>query len=144
MPWQGIKFSPPYCLIRSSFFHSDLSQQKNFVKRTAQWMFFIYLSRNHLLWAFVAGILWKTQPWNISARSRTAKCTAICNHDGSLEDNYCLPFFKLKLFIPTLGPIFCSPKSSKIYRESDFVSSVSRNKLAKYIFFWFHKRDFYF
>ena len=88
--------------------------------------------------------LMKTQPWDIFARVRTAKCIASCNHDGSLEDNYCVPFFKLKFLIPTLRHIFCSPKASKIYGESDFESSVSRNKLGKYTFLWFKKRDFYF
>ena len=32
---------------------------------------------------------------------------------GCLEDNYCVPFFKLKFFIPTLRHIFCSSKPSK-------------------------------
>ena len=51
-------------------------------------MFCIHLCWNHLLWAFAAGILWKTQPWDIFARVRTAKCIASRNHDGCLEDNY--------------------------------------------------------
>ena len=63
-----------------------------------------------------------------------------CSHDGSLEDNCCVLFFLLKLFISTLHHIFYSPKPSKIYGESDFVSSVSRNKLGKYTFLWFKKR----
>ena len=113
-------------------------------KGTARWMFCIHLCRNHLLWAFAAGILWKTQPWDIFARVRTAKCIASCNHDGSLEDNYCVPFFKLKFLSPTLRHIFCSSKASKIYGESDLESSVSWNKLGKYTFLWFKKRDFYF
>ena len=49
-------------------------------------------------------------------------------------------FFKLKFLIPTLRLMFCSPKPSNIYEESDFVSSVSRNKLEKYIFVVLKKR----
>ena len=60
----------------------------------------------HLLWAFAAFILWKTQYWDIFARVRTAKCIASCNHDGSLEDNSCVPLFKLKFLIATLRHIF--------------------------------------
>ena len=64
-------------------------------------------------------------------KSTTAKCIARCNHDDSLGDNYCVPLFKLKFLVPTLRHIFCSPKPSKIYGESDFLSSVLRNKLGK-------------
>ena len=86
------------------------------------------------------GILWKTQPWNIFARIRKAKCTASCKHDGSLEDNYCVSFFKLKLFISTSRHIFCAPKPSKVYGEDNFVSSVSRNKSGKCAILWFKKK----
>ena len=58
-----------------------------------------------------------------------------CSHDGSLEDNCCVLFF-----CSSLRHIFCSPKPSKIYGETGFVSSVSRNKLGKYTFLWFKKR----
>ena len=94
-----------------------------------------------LLWAFAAMILWKTQPKDIFARVGTAKCIASCNHDASLEDNYCVPFFKLKSLITKLHHIFCSPKLPKIYGESDFKISILRNKLGKYTFLWFKKRD---
>ena len=63
---------------------------------------------------------------------------------ASGEDNFCVPFLQLKFLVPTLRHIFCSPKASNIYGESDFESSFSRNKLGKYIFLWFKKRDFYF
>ena len=81
----------------------------------------------------------KTQPWDIFARVRMAKCIAGCNNDGFLKDDYCVPFFKLKFLIPTLRHIFSSPKHSNIYGESDFISSVSGNKLRKYTFLWFKK-----
>ena len=71
------------------------------------------------------------------SRVHTAKYTVSCNLDGCLKDNYCALFFKLKFFTFTLNHIFCSPNPSKCYRESDFVKSVSRNKLRKYIFLWF-------
>ena len=70
-------------------------------------------------------------------KSTTPKCIASCSHDGSLEDNYCVLLFKLKFLIPTLPHIFCSPKSLKIYGESDFVGSVWRITLGKYTFLWF-------
>ena len=38
--------------------------------------------------------------------------------------------------------MFCLPKPSNIYRESDFVSSVSRNKLEKYTFCGLEKETF--
>ena len=147
--WTGkqIQYSPHEGLARSNFSTKSFEQTKKFSsfgKGTARWMFSIHLCRNHLLWTFAAGTLWKTQSWDIFARVHTAKYIASCNHDGSLEDNYCAPFFKLKFLIPTLRNIFCLPKSSKIYEESDFESSVSRNKLGKYTWLWFKKRDFYF
>ena len=86
----------------------------------------------------------KTQSWDIFARVHTTKCIASCNHNGSLEDNLCVPFFKLKFLIPTIRHIFCLPKPSKIYGESDFESFVSQNKLGKYTFLWFEKGDVYF
>ena len=59
------------------------------------------------------------------------------------QDNYCVLLFKLKFLIPTLRHIFCLPNPSKIYGESDFESSVARNKLGKYTFLWFKKRDLF-
>ena len=97
----------------------------------------------NLLWAFAAVILWKTQPRDIFARVGTAKCITSCNHDGSLEDNYCVLFFKLKPLIPKLHHIFCSPNLSRIYGESDFEISTSWNKLGKYTFLLFKKRDLF-
>ena len=78
------------------------------------------------------------------ARVSTTKCITSCNYDGSLEDNYCVPFFKLKFLIPTLRQIFCLPRPSKIYGESDFESSAAQNKLREYTFLWFKKGGFYF
>ena len=37
-----------------------------------------------------------------------------CNHDGSLEDHYCVSLFKLKFLIRTLRHMFCLPKPSNI------------------------------
>ena len=68
----------------------------------------------------------KTQPWDIFERVRTTKCIASCNHDGSLENDYYVPFFKLKFLIHTLRHIFCSSRTSNIYGESDF-------RFAKYV-----------
>ena len=109
----------------------------------ARWIFCIHLCRNHLLWAIAAGILLKTQPCNTFSRVSTAKCTSSCNHDGSLKDNYCVPFLKLKFFIPTLRHIFCLPKPLKVYGESYFGSSVSWNTLGKCTILWFKKRDLF-
>ena len=118
---QGNKYDIPHLTVSlEAIFPKWFEQTKKFWffgKGTARWMFFIHLSRNHLLWAFAAVILWKTQPRDIFARVSRAKCTASCNDDGCLEDNYCVPFFKLKFLIPTLRPIFCLSKASKIYRE---------------------------
>ena len=79
----------------------------------------------------------KTQPWAIFARVRTAKYIADGKYDDSSEDNYCVPFFKSKFLIPTLSHIFYSAKHSNIYRECDFVSSVTGNKLRQYTFLRF-------
>ena len=146
MPEQGNKYNilQMKVSLEAIFLRNDLSKKVlSFGKGTARWMFCIHLCRNHLLWAFAAGILWKTQSWDIFARVGTAKCIISCNHDGSLEDNYFVPFFKLKFLIHTLRHIFCLPKRSKIYGESDLQNSVSQNKLGKYIFLCFKKRDFY-
>ena len=85
-------------------------------------MFCICLCGNHLLWTFAARIPWKTQPWDILLRLPTAKCIASSNHNVSLEDDYCVRFFDLKFFTPTLRHMFCSPNPSNIYRQRDFVS----------------------
>ena len=68
--------------------------------------------------------------------------TSSCKHDASLEDDYCVPFFDLKFLIPTLLHMFRLPKPTNIYGQRDFISSVSWNKLEKYTFLWFKKRDF--
>ena len=85
-------------------------------------MFCICLCGNHLLWTFAARIPWKTQPWDILLRLPTAKCIASSNHNVSLEDDYCVRFFDLKFFTPTLRHMFCSPNPSNIYGQRDFVS----------------------
>ena len=85
-------------------------------------MFCICLCGNHLLWTFAARIPWKTQPWDILLRLPTAKCIASSNHNVSLEDDYCVRFFDLKFFTPTLRHMFCSPNPSNIYGERDIVS----------------------
>ena len=103
--------------IFSTFFVRWFEQIKSFssfAKGAARWMFCIYLCPNHLIWAFAARILWKTRPWDIFAKVHTAKCIPSCNHDGSLEDYYCVLFFKLKFLISIWRHIFCLPKSSKI------------------------------
>ena len=84
-------------------------------------MFCICLCGNHLLWTFAARIPWKTQPWDILLRLPTAKCIASSNHNVSLEDDYCVRFFDLKFFTPTLRHMFCSPNPSNIYGQRDFV-----------------------
>ena len=86
-------------------------------------MFCVHLCQNPLFGAFVLSI-------------------ESCNHGGSLENDYCISFFKLKFLIPKLCQIFCSPKPSNIYGESDFVSSALRNNLEKYTFFWIKKETF--
>ena len=61
---------------RTNSFRNDSSKKKNissFGMKTARWMSCFCLCRNHLLWAFAAGILWKTQPLDIFARLPTAK-----------------------------------------------------------------------
>ena len=78
----------------------------------------------------------KTQPWDIFARVITAKCITGCHRDKSLEDDYCVPFFRLKFLIPTLRHILYYTKPSDSYGECEFVSSISRNNLAKYTFLW--------
>ena len=85
-------------------------------------MFCICLCGNHLLWTFAARIPWKTQPWDILLRLPTAKCIASSNHNVSLEDDYCVRFFDLKFFTPTLRHMFCSPNPSNIYGQRNFVS----------------------
>ena len=85
-------------------------------------MFYIRLCRNHLCWTFAAMILWKTQLWDTFARLHTAEWIVSSNHDVSWEDDYCVMFFKLKFFLPTLRHMFCSPNPSNIYGERYLVS----------------------
>ena len=79
-------------------------------------------------------------PTKNSALGYTAKCITSCNHDGSLEDDYCVPFFKLKFLIPTIRHIVCSPKP-KIYGQSDFESSVPREIRSENIQFCGLKKE---
>ena len=60
----------------------------------------------------------KTQSWAIFARVRTAKCSAGCNHDDSLEDDDCLPFFKLKFLIPYIASHILFAEFFKYPREN--------------------------
>ena len=84
----------------------------------------------------------ETQPCAIFARVITAKWIAGCNHGYSLEDDYCVPFFRLKCFIPTLRHILYDTNNSDIYRECDFLSSVLEDKLGKHTFLWVSKKTF--
>ena len=63
----------------------------------------------------------KTRPSAIFASIHTAECIAGCNHDDSLKEDYCVPFFKLKFLIPILRHIYYSLKPLDIYWEYDFV-----------------------
>ena len=58
----------------------------------------------------------KTQPWDIFARVRTAKCILGLNHDCSLEDVYRVTFFQLKFLIFTCVTYFIR-QSLKIFTE---------------------------
>ena len=141
MPEQGNKYN-----ILHIFFKMIQANKKAFIFRQGSCMMnVLHLS---LLKSFDLNICSKDPMKNSNLRyfgkSTYSKCTASCDHDGSLEDDYCVPFFKLKFLIPTWRHIFCSPKPSKIYRESDFESSVSQNRLGKYAFFWFKKKRLYF
>ena len=60
----------------------------------------------------------KTQSWAIFARVRTDKCSAGCNYDDSLEDDYCLPFFKLKFLIPYIASHILFAELFKYPREN--------------------------
>ena len=106
----------------------------SFGKVNARWIFCI-----HLCWSNVLSICSKssikTKPWAIFARVSTAKYIPGCNGE-SLEDDYCVPFFKLK-FLIHITSMFYTPKTLDIYGEYDIVSSVSGNKLGKYTFLWF-------
>ena len=95
------------------FLCDDLSKQKPFHLLPRE--LHNECSASIFVLAFAARILWKTQPWDIFAKVHTAKCIASCNHDGSLEDYYCVSFFKLKFLIPIWRHIFCLPKPSKIF-----------------------------
>ena len=146
--WAGkqIQYSPHQGLARSSFSTKWFEQTKKFSsfgKGTAWWMFCIHLCRNDLLWAFAVGILWKTQSWDIFARVRTAICVESSNRDGSLEESYSV--IQVDISHPHITSHILLAKAFKnLRRKNDFESSVSRNKLEKYTFLWFKKRDFYF
>ena len=100
--WAGkqMQYFPPYGLLEIIFFPNDSSKQKSFhllarelhdegsTSNFAKIICFEHLEQ---------GSYEKNQPWVIFARVPAAKCVASCNHDGSLEDDYCLPFFKFKL-----------------------------------------------
>ena len=121
---------------RQKQFHRKWFKQtkkhSSFGKGTAWWMFCIHLCRrNHLLWVFAAGILWKTQPCDIFARYFIL---TICDHGGSLKDDYC-SIFPDEILHSTLCQMFCLPWPSNIYGESDFVSSVLQNRSERYSFF---------
>ena len=122
-------------------------------------MFCIRPCRNYFLWTFAARILWKTQPWDIFARLPTAKCIPSSNHDVYLKDDYCVPFFDLKFFIPILRHMFCSPKHlrrkglRKLKKNTRFCGSrketfisdgrkIQVNSSKKYINFFCSANDF--
>ena len=60
----------------------------------------------------------KTQSWAIFARVRTDKCSAGCNYDDSLENDYCLPLFKLKFLIPYIASHILFAEFFKYPREN--------------------------
>lgn len=50
--------------------------------------------------------------------------------------DYCVRFFQLKFLTSTLHHILYLPKPSAIYKECDFVRSISGNKLRENILFY--------
>ena len=114
LPMQGFKdclgaaragkqkqYSPRQVLVRSNFSKMDRTNKKVFIFRLEKCTInFLYppLSKSFIL--SISSWDMKTQSWDIFARVRTSKCIGVCNHDGSLEKEYCVPFFKLKFLIP--------------------------------------------
>ena len=134
--WKQKPYSLTEVLIRSNFSKMIWTNKTKFIFRLGNYtMNVLYLALSKSFALNISSRDMKTQPWDIFARKRITKCVVGCNHDGSLENHYCVPFFKLKFLIHTLCHIFYSTKSSNIYEESDFISSVSVNNLGKYTFF---------
>ena len=153
MPEQRNKLNIPHLKVSLEAFFSEMirANKKVFIFRQGNCTMNVLHPSLSKLFALSIGSRdpMKNPTLGYFCKSMYFKCITSCNHDGSLEDNYCVPLFKLKFLIPTLRHIFCSPKPSKIYGESDFESSVLRNKLGlkislKISFLWFKKRDFYF
>ena len=60
LAWTGKQmqyYSPPKVSLEAFFYQKDSSKLSSFCKGAARLMFCIHLCRNHLLWAFAAGIL---------------------------------------------------------------------------------------
>ena len=124
--WKQKPYSLPEVLIRSNFSKMIWTNKTKFIFRLGNYtMNVLYPALSKSFALNISSRDMKTQPWDIFAR----KCIR------SLENDYCVQFFKLKFLIHTLCHIFYSTKSSNIYEESDFISSVSVNNLGKYTFF---------
>ena len=73
--YTGIEASKKDCLCKGLIVWTWARKQG---KGNARWMFCIHLCWNQLLWAFAAGVLWKTQPWDIFASvSKVATMMAV-------------------------------------------------------------------
>ena len=137
MPELGKKCNiPNFKVLLEAIFSKMIQANKKafiFRQKTARWMFCNHLCRNHLLWTFAVGTLWKTQTCDIFARVPTAKYFAKLQKLSLFGRWLLVLFFELTFLIPILHHMLFLPKPSNIYRESDLLTSILQNKLEKYI-----------
>ena len=133
MPEQGSKCNIPYLKVSLEAIFSKMNQAK---KKA-----FIFQQGNCKINVLHSCML---KSFALSICSRDPMKNSTQGYFFARVPTASVLFFKLKFLIPTLCCMFCLPEPSNICRESDFVSYVSQNKLEKYKFLWFKKRDFYF
>ena len=89
-------------LLEAIFSKMSRTNKNVFIFSQGSWtMNVLYPSLSQSFVAFAAGIQWKLNPGLFLQEYVQPRYIAGWKHDGSLEDNYCIRFFKLKFLIPT-------------------------------------------
>ena len=122
----------PWSLARSNFFQNNMSKQKSFhlLSRELQDKCSASISVEIICFEHLQQGFYEKLNHGTYLQEYLRPCW--------LEDDYCVPFFKLKFLVPTLRYHVLFAKAF------NYVWRKLKNKLEKYAFLWFRKRDFYF
>ena len=112
LPEQGNKYNIPHLKVSLEAIFSEMNRANKKVFIFWQGNCTMNILHPSLLKSFALSICsrdpMKNSTLGYFCKRKYSQCIASCNHDGSVEDNYCVLFFKLKFLIPTSCHMFFS------------------------------------